>query len=67
MDRSELRRGRAHDILTEIDGVEFESCHANRVVAEVGDQKISFISLNDLKRNKSASGRTKDLRDLENL
>lgn len=55
------------EILTSISGVEFETCYQNRVEDELDGVKISLISLNDLKRNKIASGRYKDLNDLENL
>lgn len=55
------------EILTDIDGVQFDACYANRTLAEIDGQQVSFISLEDLKRNKAASGRTKDLADLEKL
>ncbi len=51
-----------------IDGVTFEECFANRMRLRVDDKlEISLISLADLRRNKKASGRNKDLADLENL
>lgn len=55
------------EILTTISGVEFEACYENRVIAQVDNVEISLISLEDLKRNKKASGRYKDLNDLEHL
>lgn len=55
------------EILTRIDGVEFDPCYEARETAEIDGERIAFISLDHLKRNKAASGRTKDLADLENL
>lgn len=55
------------EILTTISGVSFEECFNNRQIAEVDDVNINFISLQDLKKNKAASGRYKDLDDLEKL
>lgn len=55
------------EIQTGIDGVHFGDCHPRRVVAEVDGVRVSLISLEDLKANKRASGRNKDLADLDNL
>ena len=55
------------EILTSIDGVEFEACYRKRVVTKIDGIAVNFISLEDLKKNKKASGRHKDLDDLENL
>ncbi|HBU01155.1 MAG TPA: hypothetical protein DEB20_01060 [Acidimicrobiaceae bacterium] len=55
------------EILTEIDGVEFEQCAVRSEIVTVGEERVPVISLNDLKINKRASGRAKDLDDLENL
>jgi hypothetical protein len=55
------------DIMTAIDGVEFEDAWAKRVVARYGDQQVSFLSKADLILNKRASGRKQDLLDLESL
>jgi hypothetical protein len=55
------------EILTEIDGVEFEQCAERSEIVTVGEERVPVISLNDLKINKRASGRAKDLDDLENL
>lgn len=55
------------ELLTTLSGVAFEECYANRVVDVVDGVEINFISLADLKRNKEASGRYRDLNDLENL
>ncbi len=55
------------EILTSIDGVEFFECYKNKKIINIDDIKINFISRNDLKKNKKASGRYKDLDDLEHL
>jgi len=55
------------EILTSIDGVEFDDCYRKKKTFNVDDVEIQFISLEDLKKNKKASGRHKDLDDLEHL
>ena len=55
------------EILTDIDGVNFEDCAARAIHQTVAGEIIPIISLDDLKTNKRASGRAKDLDDLENL
>ena len=55
------------EVVTTISGVHFEECYAARDVGLLDDVEASFISLHHLKINKEASGRLKDLTDLENL
>ena len=55
------------DILTSIDGVTFTEVWKRKVVGKYGDQTLYFISKEDLILNKKASGRKKDLNDLEDL
>ena len=55
------------EILTSISGVVFEDCYARRELADVEGILVPVIRLDDLKRNKLASGRLKDLADLEEL
>ncbi len=55
------------EIVTTISGVRFEACHAARIEAEIDGVTVPVISLGDLKANKKASGRHKDLDDLEHL
>ncbi len=55
------------EVITTIDGVDFQECYANRKVLEIDGMNINFISLQDLRKNKLASGRFKDLDDLEHL
>ena len=54
-------------ILTSVSGVSFEECFNSRIVERIDDVEINIISLEFLKKNKKASGRYKDLNDLENL
>ena len=44
-----------------------ESCYASRVEEHIDDIVLPFIDLDNLKKNKKASGRLQDLADLENL
>ncbi len=55
------------EILTTIDGVTFPECFAGRVTANLDGLEVHLISLRDLRINKQASGRLKDLSDLEEL
>lgn len=55
------------DILTEISGVEFDEAWDSRVVQEAGGLTVPFLGRHALLRNKKASGRTKDLADIEML
>lgn len=55
------------DILTEISGVEFDEAWESKIVQEADGLTIPFLSRQDLLRNKQASGRTKDLADIELL
>ncbi|MBT7161652.1 MAG: hypothetical protein HN904_02680 [Victivallales bacterium] len=55
------------EIQTEISGVEFADCFSRRCRVALGGVEINLISLADLKTNKRASGRHKDLEDLEHL
>ena len=55
------------EILNKISGVEFAECYRDRVIANIDGVEVPIISLHHLKINKRASGRLKDLNDLENL
>ncbi len=55
------------DLLTSIDGVEFEECFVNKKLVELDGLSINFIGYQDLIKNKKASGRHQDLGDIENL
>jgi hypothetical protein len=55
------------DLVNEIDGVDFDTCFKNKVVLEVYGLAVNFLCFQDLIKNKKASGRNKDLNDIENL
>lgn len=55
------------DLLTSIDGVEFEECFDRRVEVGLDGLPVPFIALDDLRRNKASSGRRQDLADLDAL
>lgn len=55
------------EIFTTIPGIEFSSSYNNKVIGNISGLELDFISLADLRKNKKASGRHKDLDDLENL
>ncbi|MDH3601571.1 MAG: hypothetical protein OEU26_18315 [Candidatus Tectomicrobia bacterium] len=52
------------DILTSIDGVEFDEAWPQRRIIEVEGQTFAVISRDHLLQNKKASGRPKDLADV---
>jgi len=55
------------EILTRISGVAFDEAYAERINGDLDGVIVSLISLPQLRINKKASGRHKDLDDLENL
>jgi len=55
------------DLMTSLSGVNFKSCYAERISVKVDGVGVNFIDLASLKKNKSATGRSQDLADLENL
>jgi len=55
------------EILCNIDGVDFQECYAKKIVDSIDGETVNIIDLESLKKNKQASGRSKDLADLENL
>jgi len=55
------------DLLTQPSGVVFAECYENREQIEVDGLTIPVIGLEDLRKNKKASGRSQDLADLEKL
>jgi predicted nucleotidyltransferase len=61
------REPRKIQILTGIDGVEFEKCLRGKVEIEINGKMVKFIGKDDLLINKAASGRAKDLIDLDEL
>lgn len=55
------------EITTSISGVEFEDCYQARIVDTFDGVEVNVIDLENLKKNKKASGRTKDIADVEEL
>ena len=55
------------DLLTFLSGVDFEETWATREQADIGGVSVPIISKELLKRNKTATGRSQDLADLEHL
>jgi len=55
------------DLITDLTGVDFEVCFANRQEVEMDELKINFISLDDLIANKIKTGRHQDLADVQKL
>ena len=65
-----LRMGNAPiriELLTTISGVDFKTCYKDRVEDIIDGINIKIINLKNLKENKKASGRHKDLDDLDKL
>jgi hypothetical protein len=54
-------------VITTIAGVSFQECYPTGITIGVDDFEIRLIDLANLKINKRASGRHKDLDDLEHL
>ncbi len=55
------------EIATTISGVQFDECYSRSVEAVLDGITTRIISLADLRKNKRAAGRGKDLVDLEHL
>ena len=55
------------DLLTDLAGIDFETCYKKKIELEIEAVEIDFIDLENLKKNKKAAGRHQDLADLENL
>jgi hypothetical protein len=54
-------------IMCDISGVEFDHCYTQRVQAHWDGISVPVIGLDDLLKNKQASGRLKDLEDVDAL
>jgi len=61
------RAPRKIQVLPGIDGVTFDECRKTAVESDYLGQKMRFIGLEELLRNKQASGRSKDLIDAQEL
>lgn len=55
------------DVINEASGIDIEDCYSRRNIVNIDGIDISLISKEDLIKNKKASGRTKDIADVEDL
>jgi predicted nucleotidyltransferase len=55
------------EMLTTIKGVIFGKCYKRRNIIVIDGIPIAFINLNDLIKNKRATGRPQDINDLVHL
>ncbi len=55
------------EILKQISGITFDQVFKNAIVVDFEGLNIRIIHLSDLIKNKKASGRPKDINDIENL
>jgi len=55
------------ELINRISGITFEEVWSNRIKGRYGDVEVFFISLENLLTNKRASGRPKDLIDVDEL
>lgn len=55
------------EITTSISGVEFEEYYQERIMDNLDGVEVNLIDLGNLKKNKKASSRLKDLTDFKKL
>ncbi len=55
------------EVLSKIEGVDFDGCYSRRKIMEIEGIPVPVISYEDLKRNKSSTGREGDRIDIERL
>ena len=55
------------DILTYATGLDFHEAYKNRVYITLGNAQVPFISVEDLRTNKLATGRPRDIADAADL
>lgn len=55
------------ELVNQISGVDFYDCYQRMIVTDIDGIPVKIISLEDLKINKKASARPKDILDLHNL
>jgi len=55
------------DILTFATGLSFDAAHEHRVTIDIGGVAVPFISVDDLRTNKLATGRLRDQADAADL
>jgi len=55
------------DILTFATGLDFVSAYENRMMVSIGNLEVPFVSIDDLRTNKLATGRLRDIADAADL
>lgn len=55
------------DLMTTPKGIDFKTCYSNREIIDIEGLEINLIDLENLKKNKKATGRYQDLADLDSL
>ena len=55
------------DLITTLTELTFEECYPSKVQVTVGGQLVDFIDIDNLKKNKRATGRLQDLADVDHL
>lgn len=55
------------DLITSISGVSWDDAWRGRVLGELGGQPVHYLGLSEFIANKKASGRPKDLGDIDGL
>lgn len=61
------REPRRIDLLTSIDGVDFDDCNLRRLEMVYSGVLMNFIGIEDFKTNKAAANRPKDQVDIKDL
>ena len=55
------------DLLSDLKGVDFDRCYLSKIEVDIEGVSVNFVDLENLKKNKEATGRHQDLADLEQL
>ncbi|MBK9982337.1 MAG: nucleotidyltransferase [Saprospiraceae bacterium] len=55
------------DLMLSVKGMNFENVYSNVEIREVEGLEVKVISINELLKAKAASGRSRDIDDIENL
>lgn len=55
------------DLLTSASGIDFNDCYHSKILIEIDGLSINFIDIDNLIKNKKATGRLQDLADIEKL
>lgn len=55
------------DLLTEVEGVDFQACFSRKASVRIDEIEVNFLSLDDLIQAKRQAGRLQDLADAQQL